>query len=579
MIELKKYKKNFINAFFALVTYLSILIYLKVIFSNNTFNFLFTCLYILIYYFYNKEVDVYYSCDNRTKWFVNIFSVFISIVLILGSIVSSYLGDIFAIILSLKNIVYIIIGTIGFYFLFRIFIAKILKNLIYINDTDKRKMTKKIFFLVMLLMIICWFPYFLRFFPGIMTNDSYYSIHYVNNGILSDYHTFGHTWFFGTFFLIGKVLFSKLNYAVAFYIIIQMFINSFIFALIIKFLYEKGIRKIYILLVLAFMCFSPLYALYSITLWRDILFGLAFVLLFISLYKFVDNNYKLDFNNCLMYIISIIMILFFRNNGIYVLLLFVPILILFTKKNRKIVALFNIIVIVLYFIIKGPIFDYFQVQKTTSTEAYSIPLQQIARVVSNDADINDADYKKLDKFIDVDRIKEEYDSVISDPVKRLVNNEYLTNNKGEFFKLWFNLLIDNPRIYFEAYFCQTLGYWYPDVIYWATAGESESIFDDDVYSEPIFKEQLSLLDHLTSRKIPLSNFVWSLGLMFILFVFSAFLLIYKKKYKYLLPYFPLLCLWLSLMVATPVFSELRYIYGLFVCLPLFIFVPFIKTKK
>ena len=261
------------------------------------------------------------------------------------------------------------------------------------------------------------------------------------------------------------------------------------------------------------------------------------------------------------------------------LLLFVPILILFTKKNRKIVALFNIIVIVLYFIIKGPIFDYFQVQKTTSTEAYSIPLQQIARVVSNDADINDADYKKLDKFIDVDRIKEEYDPVISDPVKRLVNNEYLTNNKGEFFKLWFNLLIDNPRIYFEAYFCQTLGYWYPDVIYWATAGESESIFDDDVYSEPIFKEQLSLLDHLTSRKIPLSNFVWSLGLMFILFVFSAFLLIYKKKYKYLLPYFPLLCLWLSLMVATPVFSELRYIYGMFVCLPLFIFVPFIKTKK
>ncbi len=43
---------------------------------------------------------------------------------------------------------------------------------------------------------------------------------------------------------------------------------------------------------------------------------------------------------------------------------------------------------------------------------------------------------------------------------------------------------------------------------------------------------------------------------------------------------PLFGLWLSIMAATPVFCELRYIYGLFTCIPLLIITPIIlKSKK
>ena len=41
-----------------------------------------------------------------------------------------------------------------------------------------------------------------------------------------------------------------------------------------------------------------------------------------------------------------------------------------------------------YFIIKGPVFDYFNVKKTTSVEAFSIPLQQVARVLASNKEID-----------------------------------------------------------------------------------------------------------------------------------------------------------------------------------------------
>lgn len=580
MKKVIEYKKNIIDVLRSLISYLAFLIYFKIIFSNNSYNFILSLLFFILCYFYNNESIRYDKCNKRTKIIISIFSLILSFILIVGSIVSSYLGDKIAVIFNLHNIIYSIVGIIGFYFFFRIFVCIIIEYIDKIKISGERKFTKKNFLRIMIIIFICWLPYFLRYFPGIMTNDTYYSLHYIKNGILSDYHTFGHTWFVGFFILIGKFLFCNFNYAVAFYIVIQMLINSFIFTFIIKFLYEKNVKKIVVFVVGLFFCFSPLYAIYSITLWRDVLFGIIFVILFISLYDYIDNGYKLSKKNVIMYLVSVLIMLFFRNNGIYVFLLFVPIFILFSKYNRKIITVSNIIIIIMYFLIKGPVFDYFEVQKTTSSEAYSIPLQQISRVVSSGASIDDEDYKYLNKVIDMKQISEKYDATISDPIKRLVNNKELSKSKLDFFRVWFKLLLKYPRTYVEAYFCQTLGYWYPDIVYWATAGESKSIFEDvDVYSEPKVPNIIKKIDIVTSRKLPLSNLIWSLGIMFIMLLFSIMILIYKKQYRYILCYMPLICLWLTIMVATPVFSELRYVYGLFTCIPLVMICPLIKKEN
>ena len=309
------------------------------------------------------------------------------------------------------------------------------------------------------------------------------------------------------------------------------------------------------------------------------MFSLAFVTLFISLYRFIENKYELSLSIVIMYILSVLVILFFRNNGIYIILLFIPFFIWLAKRNRKIILIGNLFIVILYFIIKGPIFDYFGVQKTTSVEAFSIPLQQISRVIVNDGDIDSITYEYLSSILDIDKIKETYDPTISDYVKRATDNVKLSEDKTKFFMTWLKIGIRNPRIYIDSYLLSTLGYWYPDVIYWATAGESKSIFKDThVYSDPVILDGVPF-DVLTSRKIPLSTIFWSIGTMFIILVISTFILIYRKQSKYLLPYIPLYFLWLSLMLASPVFAELRYIYGLFACILLVICLPFMIKSR
>ena len=571
-----KNKERLLSLIKAIFTFLAFLIYFKFIFKNESYNFILLLLFGFLIYFYNNIYKKKKEETKRNKYIYNILSFIISFILITGSIVYSYVSLRIEMIFTLHNIIYLVVGVIGFYLFFKELIKLLFNKLPNLCSNKKQRMSLKIFFLIFFVFIFFDMIYFLRFYPAAMTNDSYFVLHYVQNGTLNDFHAFGHTWFTGIFYLLGKAIFHNSNMAVALAIIIQMIMCALIFAYLVKYLYDKGIKKFYIVILTIFISLSPLFSIYSITLWRDILFGMAFIPLFISLYEYTLNN-KFKSKYLMMYIISILFILFFRNNGIYILLIFTPFFIALAKGNRKFITTLNVSIIVFYFIIKGPVFNYFNIEKTTSVEAFSMPLQQIARVLTNEGDIDKKTYKYLNDVLDINKIKETYDPTISDYVKRAADNKKISSNKSKFISTWIKIGINNPRIYIESYLCSTLGYWYPDVIYWATAGESKSIFDDvKVKSNPKI-EALKNIDILTSRKIPIMNMIWSIGTMFIILLASTALMVYKKKSKYLLCYIPIYCLWISLMLASPVFSELRYIYGLFVCVPLIIFIPFIKT--
>lgn len=308
------------------------------------------------------------------------------------------------------------------------------------------------------------------------------------------------------------------------------------------------------------------------------MFGGSFVITLICLYEFVSSKDKIKPSYIILFIIGVLIMLFFRNNGIYVYLFCIPFIIIIMKNKRIMMSILTISIACFYFIIKGPVFDYFNVEKPTTVEAFSIPLQQIARVIASDKEIDVKDEMYLrGLFKDYDKVATEYKPYISDPIKRQTKDDILSNDKEKFIKTYLNLFTKYPNIYFESYFSQTLGYWYPDVIYRSTGGETSSIFEsENVYCDPLTPEWYNqLISSVVSRKIPLSNFIWSLGLQFIILLISFTITMYLGNKKYLLCYVPLFGLWLSMMVATPVFCELRYVYGLFTCAPFMLVLPFI----
>ena len=412
-----------------------------------------------------------------------------------------------------------------------------------------------------------------------MTPDSYYVIHNASNFILSDHHTFGHTWFFSAFYYLGKFLFNDIYGGIALYIIVQMLLMDLMFTYVISYFYNRNEKKSIIYVLVLFISLNPLYSHYSVTLWRDVLFGMSLLTIFLCLYKYVCNKFKIKLIDIVVFTLSIIILLFFRNNGIYVLIFMTPFIIYI--GNKKILkSIYLISIIILYFIIKGPVFDYFNVEKGLERESYSIPVQQVSRVIASKNEIDKKDYEVLSKFYDIKRAEEYYNPILSDKMKETINEKYLKENKGKFLNTWFSLLKKYPNLYFEAYFTQTLGYWYPDVEYWATASESVSIFDENIHSKPLLPKWLcNLIDKSTSRKIPFSIFIWSIGTNFAILVISTALTLFKKGRNHILYYIPFYSLWLTMMIATPVYAELRYVFGIFSTIPFMIIIPFLNEKK
>ena len=581
MTFLKNKKIHIRNIIFSILTYIAFLIYFKSLFNSKSYDILVTFIYFLILIFYYKY-DI--SSNKRARKFSIILALIISILLSIGNTVYPVVYNKAVNIFNLKNTIYTIVCILGLFLFFTRIFYLMFTNLNKIKMFENKANTKfdlKLFFIFLIIILICWTPYFLRYFPAIMTSDSYYVIHYANEKILSDFHTFRTTWFFGIFFHLGKLLFNNMNAAVALSTIVQMLLMASIFSYSIIYLRNKGINKFFCIICLLIYSLSPLHAHYSITLWRDIVFGGAFVLLFTTLYEFVTTNKKIKNSTIFLFIISILLILFFRNNGIYICILLLP-FILFSKISyKKMISIVYIIILTFYFIIKGPIFDYFNIEKSTTIEAFSIPLQQIARTISLDKKIDEKDRIYLSQIMNTNLIKERYASAISDPIKNLTNNQKLSQSKGKFITLWFKYLVKYPKVYFEAYFTQTLGYWYPNVEYWATGMESKSIFEDiNVYSDPITSNNFNkVIDLSTLRKIPFSNLIWSCGTTTFILIISSFIFIYNNKVKYILPYIPLYLLLFSILISTPVFSELRYVYGIFACVPLLLTIPFLKIKN
>ena len=65
--------------------------------------------------------------------------------------------------------------------------------------------------------------------------------------------------------------------------------------------------------------------------------------------------------------------------------------------------------------------------------------------------------------------------------------------------------------------------------------------------------------------------LFSIGFNFWMILIITMYCIYKKQYRYMLTLVPIIILWLT-NLASPVWCEYRYIYGMFTTMPIFLFV-------
>ncbi len=575
-------KKNI--SFLLLKILFTFLMFMNLLNVKNYNSFSLILLVIISIFFYDYDFKRNKKVDKKNNKIYLVFSILFAITQVLGHVVYKYQFSRDVSILKVFFNINNLINVCGLFVLCHTLISNFVPRLLKVNIFSKCNYISswKIFLFCFSFIFICWIPYFLTLFPGVLTSDSTDQFSRVVNGfkIVSDHHPVIHTLFIGIVYKIGFLIFNNPLFATAFVSIVQMAIMSCIFSYLILFLYKKNVSKYILVLVLINFAFSPIHGYYSVTMWKDVLFSGLFLLFILYIIK-VDEHFSFKLFDMIGFIILSLLFLFFRNNALYVYVFTIPFLIyLYRDKLMKILLCF-LVSLGCYFVVKGPVFTHFNIRKSSSSEYIAIPLQQIGRMAYKYVDFTDDEISLIDDLMPVEVMSSVYNPMTVDSIKfnKLYHKDMFDSNKSKYFKLWFQLVLKHPSIAVESYLSSTLGYWYSNVEFWATA---DSIYtnDMDIYSSPKGGKLINAyVKNSVSRNIPIISLQWSIGLCFIFIWFSVLLLFVQKKFRSLFYYVPLLGVWLTLMIATPVFAEFRYIYCAFTSLPLFLILPFLNIKK
>lgn len=425
--------------------------------------------------------------------------------------------------------------------------------------------------------LLCWLPYYLYQYPGIMTPDSINQLEQILGVIpWSNHHPWVHTLVFGLFYHIGYALTKNMVIAVSVYTFFQMCLLAGSVAYFISTLRSHKIRPFVLLLIMAFYALIPYHAVFSVTVWKDIPFAAAVLFFSCAILRLAVQN-KVCAKNLAVLFVTSVMICLFRSNGWYAFVLALPFLMFGFRRKAKAVYPPLLAALFLAAIVKYPVMNAFQVEQPDFIESVSIPMQQIAAVICNDRYLTEEELSLIEEVVDLTYIHELYNPTFADNIKELVragHQDYLVAHKNEFLKLWIDLGLRYPGDYLTAYVNQTYGYWYPDSFYLVAEAEGVSATDLGVSHTPLIGGPLVIKTKEIAIKlgsmVPIYGTLWSMGVACWVLLFSISVTVIRREYRKLICYLPGFALLLSVLAATPVATEFRYVYFLVLCLPFYL---------
>lgn len=431
-----------------------------------------------------------------------------------------------------------------------------------------------VFFGSFAVMTVIYLGYhFFVLYPGCLTLDSVDQIAQIRSGVYSNHHPFWHTMVIKVLLDIGYGIFGDINRAVSLYSVVQILIMAACFAYTLMTLYEAGVRKTWIGLSFALYAFLPYNIALANTMWKDVLFGAAVSAFLTACFRILRD---IGWNRVWNYVILAISGLGFclwRSNGILALAASFPVFaIVFWKEHKKMLALI-LAVLAAGWVMKGPVLSALGVTQPDLVESLSIPVQQVARVITDGCELTAEERELIDRVVDIEEVPELYQPHISDNIKneiRSKDNAYFEENAGLYFDLWLQLLRKYPVEFVKAWVDQTRGYWgggFRNWMYGNFVNENDMGIAAKEQGGILFK--LYSLYFGLSRNVSVFEPLHSIGLHVWALTIAAFVSLFRKRKEWILAV-PLLAMVLTLMVATPVSGEFRYAYSLFTAFPLVI---------
>jgi len=571
--------------------------------SFNDFDIMYVSLWAFIGYFYYHTYFDGTKYDKK-KLFYTIIAIIFTLITLVGK---SYLVD-DTLSTLYKNgiqVLKMIIFAFGYYFMYYAIIKKVASikfgELISKKKTTflEEKINNHPVLTSFVIIGILWLPVIIISLPGLSNGDtmdilsqyfhqdtswSVESINLLNEDVyINKHHSVFHTVITGLIFSLGKSI-SSFRLGAIIYTVLQVLLLLSIFAFSIKYMKKIKIPNLVILLSILFLGLNPIIVTHAICTIKDTpnaIFNLLYVIFLLQIVRNYDSVFKNKFR-LLMFIITILLVLLLRNNGIYTVILSFPFLLFIYKDKWKKILLTLMVPLLIFGTFNKVILPSLDVTDGSVREVLTIPFMQLARVAKYKTDdFTEEDIEKINKVLGFEEMQFLYASGIADGVKGLYNKDATKEELTDFFGVWFKYFKKYPLIYIESFVCSTYGYFFPEfnnaILHLYDYKFAEvSYFDMKSFSifEPVRTIGNFFIDiyfrlPLLSNKV--AYYDW-------LLIFSAIYVIRKKKYKYLVPLTPLFAVLLSCL-ASPVNGSYRYILPIIFSTPIIISIIYLTYQE
>lgn len=494
------------------------------------------------------------------------------------------------------RIIIIAIGFVGLWFLFGNILVYIFdwidrasNSLPEWNEDEGSFFYRHAFCVAAVITFLCWLPYFLYLYPGVMTPDSVNQLEQVVGMIgYSNHHPVAHTLLIKLLFNIGKNIFGTPNAGVACYTLFQMLLGSITVGYVIDTLKRVVLSTKALLIAVVIYALIPINAVFAATMWKDVCFAYACTVFALTLFRIIFSEYQTKIYQYVVLGLSGLVIALFRSNGWYGFIVIAIVMTIYTVTIKKMRTLIPLVwgIILVVAIIRGPVFEACNVGEPNFAEGLAIPTQQISQVLCNDRPLDSDDRELIEQVVDLTYIKELYAPGYSDNVKELIkagNEQYLIDHKWDFLKLYIKLGFKYPGDYLRAFVDQTGGYYFPEANHAVADNEGIVANECGVYSTPLISGKLIVKTKEIGIKlggmVPIYGIFWSCGSLFWLTLICFSHVLTNNNRRYFIVYMVPICMIAVLLLAVPVSGDFRYIYFLSMMMPLLCAIPFIKDAK
>jgi hypothetical protein len=447
------------------------------------------------------------------------------------------------------------------------------------NNIDKKDLLRRSLYYI--IPFTAGLVYWLVFYPGIMSFDSIYQWDQLSTFKFTNWHPAIHT--------ILMYFLTRIWHSPAIVSLFQIIIASLIIGYgLISFQRVSKLKANILILLSFFISINPIVGIMDVTLWKDVLYSFAVLLLTIFLFNIITSEGKwiaIPLNAiCLGLVLSAIWLL--RFNGISVVIATMIAIALIYKNNIRYLTYSALIAVSLIIFIRWPFYNLFKVNKL-DTQSFGVSfLNPVNAYVNNDPDLQaltEEEKQYLDQIYPLTNSWPYscYDATIL--FYKGVNFSPINQHPMMLVSIFTKLAIRNPEIMFTHFVCVSSFVWQlnqPKDVYLETIlldnynteqVQSWSKYYFEVKQNSKLPGLLIFIKHIVNSLWARDTYklLWRPALYMYLFLGSLAFLTYKTKYKiWLLLSVPLVAQSLGIMFTTQL-QALRYQYPVYLISMLF----------